>query len=388
MRPELLERGDLRPLRLDPRLVDPKQPGCVTVLVLGTPASTFVLRFLPLPGATQWQQDEWPETSVAGAAALMRCGPRKAMFGRLVVEMRSPRAVIETLVGSSREPLPSVRTVLPHRDPGPILPSAPMGPRPTSIPFKRRALAIEERARREGAEQAMQRLITADANGAGALLVRLDPGCYRMDALSPAASERTVAQGIDLDLEVAVASSGNVLASDATESADATAQFCLGRPDGVRVRFIGSIPQAPVLVLSSRWSFPAGIPEYWSPEARAGIARAVRRYHDRPLGNTLTYESLGITGTTLLPLDVEPGACYVAIVAATRGEAASLALAVSVGQRSAQNHGGLDGAGTTLAFCADAQSSALLEVDARGSGLVWQLGVWQTGRLPIGEFQQ
>jgi hypothetical protein len=41
-----------------------------------------------------------------------------------------------------------------------------------------------------------------------------------------------------------------------------------------------------------------------------------------------------------------------------------------------------------LAFCADSESQALLEVEARGVGVVWLLAAWQTGRIPIGEVQQ
>jgi hypothetical protein len=384
--PRLLERGDLEPLRIDPRLIDPRNESCVTVGVLGTPKTTFVLRFVPT-GDGPPPEDEWPESSIAGAAQVTRCGRGKLSLTRLALEMRSPRGVLQTVTGESSGPLPSVRRVLPHRDPGPLQAPPGMGPRPTSVPLKRRAAAIEARASREGAAETAQKLLTANAEGTGAHIARLEPGCYRFDVLSPAASERGPAAAVDLDVEVALAN-GDVLASDATESADASGRFCLGQAELVRLRYVGSLPAVPVLLLMSRWALPSGIPPHWPAEARASIAQAIRRHHALPLGNALTYESLGVAGTTILPVEVEPGACYLIAAASVRGRSAGVALAVTHGDAVSQNHGGAEGDGTTLAFCALSETRAQVEVDARGAGLVWLLGIWQTGRMRIGEVQQ
>lgn len=388
LRPELLERGDVRPIPLDPRRIDPENPDCITVAVLGTPGANFVLRFLPLLGEPPLAEDEWPETSVAGAAQITRCGARKTLLPRLAVEMRSPRAVVETVVARSSALLPTFRRALPHRDPGPLFPSAETGPRPMSLPLKRRASRLQERAKREGAQSMAQKLLSSDASGNGSAVLPLEAGCHRLDVLSPGASERALAHGIDVDIEVALAATGEVLASDATESADASAAFCLGAPQPVRLRFVGSVPGVPVLLLESRWELPGGLPEYWSAEARGHMAEALRRHHHRGLGNLMVYESLGVPGATLLPVEVEPGACYVAVVAPLRGHSASLALAAAVGDRFAQNHGGLEGRGTALSFCSRSENVAQLEVEARGSGLVWLLAVWQASRLGVGEVPQ
>jgi hypothetical protein len=331
--------------------------------------------------------DEWPEGSVAGAAQVVRCGARKETLARLAVEMRSPRAVLEILVAETRAAPPLVRAVLPHRDPGPVVMAIAGGPPPTSIPIKRRAAAIEARARRESAAAVTQTLMNANSEGMGSVVVRFEPGCHRVDVLSPAASERLGRTGVDLDVQVATAS-GDVLASDATESADASVSFCMGQADAARIQFIGSLPSAPVVLLVARWELPQGLPKHWPPEARAAAAEAIRGHHDRALGTALVYESLGVAGMTLLPLEVEPGACYLVALAAARGRSGGLALSAAIGAESVQNQGSPEDSGTALAFCAGSQSRAVLEVDARGTGLVWLLGMWQTGRVPVGEVQQ
>jgi len=100
------------------------------------------------------------------------------------------------------------------------------------------------------------------------------------------------------------------------------------------------------------------------------------------------YESLGVSGVTALPLEVDPGVCYLAALAPIRGEPTSVALAVAVGQKHGQNQGPPEGGGTALAFCSNGDDQALLEVEARGVGVVWLFAVWQTGRVPLGEVQE
>jgi hypothetical protein len=120
----------------------------------------------------------------------------------------------------------------------------------------------------------------------------------------------------------------------------------------------------------------------------AKMAEAVWQSHNRALGDSLIHESLGVAGVTAVPLEVEPGACYLAAVAPIRGDSSGLAMATVLGARHGQNHGGPEGGGTSLAFCSQSEQNALVEVEARGVGLVWLLAIWQTGRIPVGEMQQ
>ncbi len=96
-------------------------------------------------------------------------------------------------------------------------------------------------------------------------------------------------------------------------------------------------------------------------------------------------EALGVQGDTLATLQVEPGACYLALAVGVRGDVAGLSLAAQTKRTTAQSR--LDAAvpGAALTFCAGAEDHALLEVDARGLGLVWMSAVWQIARSRLGE---
>ena len=101
------------------------------------------------------------------------------------------------------------------------------------------------------------------------------------------------------------------------------------------------------------------------------MAEAIWHSHNRSLGGRPVNESIGVGGLTALPIEVEPGACYLAAVAPIRGDSSGVGLAAAVGRQRAQNHGGPEGAGTTLAFCAEGEERALLEIETRGAGVVW-----------------
>jgi len=378
----LLERGDMRPLLLPPRLVDLSKEGCTSVAVLGTASATFVLHFLP--GAPSWPSGEMPEPSIAGGAQLVRCGARRAMLGRLAIEMRSPRAVVEVVVGQGRLPLPSLRRVLEHRDPGPIAQLTGLGPAPAAAPLELRARAIEARVRREGAQGFTSRRARVDADGKHSSLLELEAGCHRLDVLG-AAGPGPGPYGMDIDAVVRSALDGHVLAIDRTESADASAVWCIGSATTARLDFVGALPQSEVLLLLAHWDLPGGLPEHWGPDARAAMAEAVRGHHQRSLGASPVYASLGVQGVTALPVEIEPGACYVAGVTAIRGDPIGIALAVGAGLTQAENHAAPEERGTALAFCAGGDDTALIEVEARGSGVVWLVALWETGRQPLGE---
>src|SRR5690606_36366496 len=119
-----------------------------------------------------------------------------------------------------------------------------------------------------------------------------------------------------------------------------------GEPRVALLRFAGALPQAPVVLLQARWELPFGLPERWGPDARAELAEAVRPFHNRSLGGSPVYDSIGVGGTTLLPIEIEPGACYVAATAPVRGHSAAVALAAQVGSRLARNHSTQEGTGT------------------------------------------
>jgi hypothetical protein len=95
----------------------------------------------------------------------------------------------------------------------------------------------------------------------------------------------------------------------------------------------------------------------------------------------------GGPGATSVPVDVEPGACYVALAAVTQGHARGLGLRAIVGARQATDERGINDEAGAVAFCARERTHARLEVEARGTALAWGValfriegGVWEAAR--------
>lgn len=378
--PRLLERNESKLLLLPDEATSTRPRGCTTVVALGAVSTSFVLRFAAPLDPSQRSAGEWPRISVAGVAEVTRCGDQRGSLSRLVVEMRSPRAVVQIVVARSLAPLASVDDVLVERNPGPLAAPTASGPRPLLGPLSVRAKTIEALARRRGAEKQERRLLIADGEGAGDVDLVFAPGCHRIDLLGPAAA--TTPRPPDIDAVLADRATGAVLASDRTESADASLRLCVGERRPVQLHYAGAPPRDTVTMLHALTPLPAGLPARWGALARGRMAEALERHHLRALGDALVYDSLGVVGVTALPVEVEPGACYVAAVAALRGNSQGIALAASAGADNHENQ--TTGNGTALAFCARTTHTALLEVEARGQGVVWLAALWQTARLPIG----
>lgn len=379
--PRLLERGQVRPLFLSGSATDPTRDDCTVVVVLGAPSANFVLRFLPLAERARFPHGDAPEISVAGAAQLVRCGIRKPMLERLAVEMRSPRGVVETVVARVPRPLPPLFSVLPHRDPGPSAPLGHSGPRPSAASVEQRAAAIEKRRHRDGARITLREKLVADDGGRGQTLVRLTPGCHQLDVLGAAVSPGG-ARGVDVDADLLLEPSGEPLATDHTEAADANLGFCIGESAVARLRFTGSPPGQPALLIAATQPLPRGLPEDWGAGPRGRVAEALTRQRGRMPVQAPVEQSMGVAGVTLVAADVIPGACYVAALAPIRGQTTGVAMAVNGGRERAQNHAP-EGGGTALSFCAD-RDTATFEIEARGAGVVWLFALWKVALLPVG----
>jgi hypothetical protein len=370
------------PLLFPPELFTDDPDGCLTVAVVGTTS----MQFLVDPGAELDVRSalDMPEGSLAGALELTRCGPQKNSLASVTLEMRSPRGVLEMLAVASRKPPPALTTILPHRDPGPIAPPGGSGPRPTVAPLAMRVQAVEQRAARNGALELTNEALTASSVGTGVELVPLGAGCHQFELL---AGEHTQSErrSVDLDLEISSVDGSRLLATDKSESSDARALVCVGEPVPVSVRFAGAPPGAPVTLLRARWDLARGLPERWPPEARAAVSAVLREQGVSLSAAQLVDEALGVQGPTVMPIEVEPGACYLAVAIELQGTAQSLALAARAGRHEAQSRAPLDAPGAALAFCAGAVRRALLEVEGRGVGLVWMSALFRTGQIRLGE---
>ena len=379
LRPRLLERGQRLPLSIPPELLNPKDSSCTTVSLLGVVGVQFVVRFSETdPGAPN---TAFQEASSAGASELTRCGSGKPFLSGAYLEMRSPRGVIETLVSNSPAGLPRLTEVLPSRDPGSQLSLGDPGPRPAPPPLAARLLRLAARAQREGAKGFEQGQRQAGADGAGAETLMLARGCHEFSLLAdPTASSP---QGVDLDAELVDGQSGAPLAVDRAEDTDAALSLCLGTPTRVELRFIGAAAGTSLSLTHARWDLPPGLPSSWGSEAQARLARLARNAHLTLLSAPI-YGSLGVQGTTQLPFEVEPGACYSALLVPLRGDVRSLSLSVRAHAVSEVPRGSADTEGCTVSFCAQGARHATIEIDSQGSNLAWLLSVWQSGRSRLG----
>jgi hypothetical protein len=379
LKPRLLERGDRLPLSVPAELLNAKDSSCTTVSVLGVVGAHFVLRFAqPDPSAPS---TAFPETSAAGASEVTRCGTGKPLLAGAYLEMRSPRGVIETLIANASTPLPRLVELLPGRDPGSELPLGDPGPRPTLPPLAERLLRLTKRAQREGAKGFEQLTTEADAEGAGTESLTLARGCHQLSLLSEATAPGALVA--DLDAELVDGEDGSRLSVDRADDADAALSVCLGVPTRVQLRFIGATPHLALRVTHAHWDLPLGLPSAWGAEAQARLARLAREAH-LALRNAPIYSSLGVQGSTQLPLDIEPGGCYSALVVPLRGEVRNLSLSVSVHAPGEVPHGASDSDGAAISFCAQGARLATLDVDTQGSSLAWLLAVWPTGRSALG----
>jgi hypothetical protein len=378
LEPRLLERGDVLPLVLPIDVLDPKSSACVTVAVLGT----LNLSFLLDPGRREGQApDAWPEGSLAGALEVTRCGPEKPSLGALAIEMRSPRGVLEFVVASSEGRPPALTLVLPGRDPGPVAQIPSSGPRPVVAPLRVRQRALEERAAREQALEFTSLELAAGPMGMGVALVTLAPGCHEFHLLGEESERRAT----DVDLEVTEVEHNQVLASDHGESSNGTALVCVAAATPVAVRFGGVAPSAKLSLVRARWALDPSLPARWPGDARARMSGLLLAA-GRTLGSApLIDEALGVQGDTLASIEVEPGACYLALAVALHGEVVALSLAAQTSNKIAQSRVDPDVPGAGVSFCAGAERRVLVEVDARGLGLTWMSGVWQIGRARLGE---
>jgi hypothetical protein len=147
------------------------------------------------------------------------------------------------------------------------------------------------------------------------------------------------------------------------------------------------VPGGAVVVTHGTWAIPRHIPDVWGPEVRARMAGALLLRHVAPPRSGPVLVAEGPSGATPVPMQVERGACYVAVASITHGHARGIELRAKVGAREALDERPANEPGGAVAFCAGDRDRALLHVEARGSPLGWGMlvfrvesGVWQVER--------
>jgi hypothetical protein len=370
--PRLLSHGERIPIVLPPFAEEADDAGCSSLAVMGSVSTSFVvLRTALVRGSLVG--DSVP--SVAGAVELVRCGRQRSQLANLWVEMRSPRGVVEFVVAHSPGRLTSLRQELPHRDPGPAWPEGEAGPRPVSPPLKARVGEWEAEAKRDGALAADNRILRADESARVGVDLSLEEGCHRLAGLglSPARQE----QSLDIDLVLYRDSPRTILREDQSENPDASVSLCVAQETDVILDVLGAPPGEPVALLHARFPLPEGLPLRWGPVARERLAEALWDQHFAGVADPPIYESLGVTGMTVLPLQIEPNTCYVVSAGILRGlvKAFQLRLITAGGQASASASN--ERTSAAVAFCSGVEQGAQLQVEAFGASLAWLAAVWR-----------
>ncbi len=378
--PRLMERGEQRPLSLPAEALSTAR--CTTLVLLSHERVSFTLHLPAAEGA----RPEPPIVSVAGLIELTRCGAARRALGSAVVEMRSPRGVLERLVAASAKRPRRARSRLPARQPGPLIEPTSVGPRASRASLPARFSALQRQAEQLGDASLFQRSLMSD--GAGQARVDLDllPGCFRVDLLGPP-DPPGASIHFDLDLEIRRLPDGALVAADHSEALDAAAMFCTATPGQVRLTTAGGMPGAPVIALITRWPLPP-LPGHFSTITKNQLAlHWLRQRVPPPDDGARQREWLGVAGHTTLSLPTRAGACYNVALAAHAGAPESLALEVTQGRARVENQSQERGAATDVSWCAPANGQARIRLQAQGAGLVWRAVAYRVSSQGVSAVQ-
>lgn len=321
--------------------------------------------------------------STAGVLELRRCDPSRPI-PFIFVASDAGRGAIEVVVAFSPLPLPSLAAIIPERTGGVLPPPPEAGVLSALAPEGKRAEVAEQRARRDGATIEARTNAVASDEGTGEIELDVEPGCHRVEVFARA---DRLGRRYRLDLDAEIRDGDHILARDRTEAPDARLEACVGTSQTLTLAFAGAPPNGEVLVARASWKLPARIPPLWGPSARSKMARVMLTRHVAVPADDPVYLAQGGPGLTGLPIPVEVGGCYVAVVGVTHGHARQLLLRTTVGARESTDERGAADEAALSAFCVRAHEAARVEIQARPSGVGWGLavfrvksGVWEAGR--------
>jgi hypothetical protein len=365
LRLRLLERGEIMPLALPPWALDTNRGECTTLVLLAPVPTHFVLHVHPWPSAQSTY------FSSAGAVQLTRCGRERATLLKVLVEMRSPRAVLHTLVAVGADAPAALTETLPERDAGAPAPAGEPGPALPREPLAERLRRFEVLARESGATSVETRLLPAR----GYVRLSLEPGCHRLLA----SSERD-REPYQLLLQEPEQSRPDRL--DASDDGDVSHELCTARPRSLLVSVEAQTETDRQLSLAHS-PLPQGLPGRFGPQAAEQLLRALGASAAPKKLGPLVFASLGAQGRTPLPRSLLPRFCYLAVVAAIHGQTSALSLGVQAGASSGESTSAEGKPGPRVGFCTGKDAQVELDVEARGLGVAWLFGLFQVGPAAV-----
>jgi hypothetical protein len=356
----------------------PTASSCLTVAVVGARGLGIHGHFARGPN-----DDEQAAASTAGVLELSTCDA--VLPQRIVISTVSGRGAIEVVAAFSRSSLPSVRTIYPERTGG-VIPSVPEpGPLPPLASPNARADIAEARARADAAAIAERKTFQSGADGSGSLQIELDPGCHKIELFG--VDPRSIGKNgrLDVDAELRNADDDTVLARDRSDAADAHLEACVGTDTLGEIYFAGTLPHSDMAMTRAVWAIPEHLPRVFGHEPRARMAAALHARHAPPLTDDPIRLIQGPAGITPVALQVEPGACYLAVAAIAHGTPRGLGLRAMAGGQIASDERGLNDDSGAVAFCAKGNRDAQVVVDARGASLSWLLAVYRVANGAWGD---
>ncbi|HOE51633.1 MAG TPA: hypothetical protein PLH51_23785 [Polyangiaceae bacterium] len=357
---------------------------CVSVGVLGARTTDFTVELFHNdldemkegPGA-----DEGVLQSVAGAVYVSRCGEKRIELAALTIRMKSPQAALEMIVAYGKRQAPSFDLIFPERAPGEVQPVQRPGAPPLVAPWAERLDMASQTLREMGAELAETIELIADFNGSVSLASLLESGCHRFVA-SPALVANGATQAADTDLEIQLSSGRTV--RDRSYATDALVDVCVGDTERARIVLTGVPSRGKVTLLHGRWAMPPGIPQLWPSDAKAAVGESLLHRRWLSLQQEPVWEGVEGVGKTIIPMNTEPGACYLLAAGAT-GNVRVLRLGAQVGPRRAADRGTGESDGAALSFCTDVQRQVRVDVELFGTQAIWTGGLWKMTSVPLGQ---
>jgi hypothetical protein len=381
------EESLLIPIPAEPEGVE---SDCTHIAVVGGRGLSFRARLSDAPMDPLLPPEPTARaSSTAGVLELRRCDKSRPAVRHIVVSAEAGRGAVEVVVGRSDRPLPLLASIIPERTGGLLPPMPEAGTLPPLVAQDKRADTAEARARRDGAIVGRRSILRSGDDGVGEEDLDVDEGCHRIEVFGREISFERPGRRFRLDVDAELRDGDRILTRDRTEAPDARLETCVGSTARLTLAFAGTPPRSEVVVTRGSWPLPARLPPIWGPEARSKMARVMFLRHVAVPADDPVYIAQGGTGAepTPIPLSVEAGGCYVAVVATTRGRARQLQLRALVGARESTDERGAAEEAALSAFCVRAHELARLEVMAKGTGVSWGLalfrvksGIWEAGR--------
>lgn len=351
---------------------------CTSVALIGARGTSFRANIAGVEDeADPSDESGLRASSVAGLVELFRCDGEP--ITRVIVSSDAGRGALEVVVGRGRKRAPNLRALFPERTGG-TLPQVPepgvLSPLP---PNSKRAEVAEVRARVDGATILPRAALVAGEDGNGVHEFEIDAGCHRIElfATDPREGKPTRRTRLNLDAELHDADEETLLTRDRTDAPDARLEACVAATTLASVLYAGATPKDRLILTHALWALPAAIPQIWGAPVRAKMAKVLHAQRVIPKGSPALLAQ-GASGQTAVPVTLEPGACYLAVVGVTHGTSRGLALRVlGQGVEAADERGTVDEA-SVVAFCAGRASRARIDVEAKGTSLAWGLAVFQT----------